>query len=117
MSLLSEAMENCIFLDKTTGSDGYGGVRTTWREGAEFLAAFVFHTSIEARRAEKEGVKDLYDVITPRTVTLMYGDVFRRMSDGKLFKATADSTDKKTPSSSSLDMRVVKAEELEFLPN
>ena len=117
MSLLAEAMEDCQFIDKTTVDDGYGGIKPSWVDGAEFQAAVVFDTSLEARRAEKEGVKNLYTVTTRRNVTLMYGDIFRRLADEKIFRVTSDGTDKKSPLSGSLDMRVVSAEELESLPD
>jgi head-tail adaptor len=64
MSLLSEAMENCIMLDKRTVADGYGGYITTWVEGASFQAAVTFDTSMEARIAEKQGVTSLYTITT-----------------------------------------------------
>lgn len=116
MSLLLDAMEDCVMIDKTTQPDGYGGVKPVWVDGAPFQAATVYDTSIEARRAQKEGVTNLYTVTTPRSVNLMYGDIFRRESDGKIFRITSDGTDKKSPVSSTLDMRVVTAEELEGLP-
>ena len=117
MSLLIEAMEKCKYMDKTTQPDGYGGVITAWVEGASFDAAIVLDTSMEARRAEVEGVTGLYTVTTQKNVTLMYGDVFKRLSDGKYFKIKSDGTDKKTPASAGLNMRQVTAEELDFLPS
>ena len=111
MSLLTEAMENCILLDKTTAADGYGGYVTTWADGAEFQAAIVLDTSIEAKRAEKEGVTGLYTVTTSKALNLQYHDVFRRSSDGKIFRVTSDGDDKKTPPSAGLNMRQVSAEE------
>ena len=111
MSLLSEAFEKCIMLDKTTAPDGYGGIITGYSNGAEFSAAIVFDTSIEARTAEKQGVTSLYTITTPRTISLQYHDIFRRSSDGKIFRVTSDGDDKFTPQSSSLDMRQVTAEE------
>lgn len=111
MSLLSEAMENCILLDKTTQADGYGGYITAWVEGAEFQAAIVFDTSIEARAAEQQGVTSLYTVTTSRALTLQYHDVFKRQRDGKIFRVTSDGDDKYTPASATLDMRQVTAEE------
>ena len=116
MSLLTDAMEDFIYKDKRTVPDGYGGVQTEWVDGAEFLAALSFDTSTEARRAEKEGVENLYTITTQRGITLMYGDIIRRQADGKLFFITSDGTDKKTPLSATLDMRVVTAKELESLP-
>lgn len=116
MSLLSEAMEKCLMLNKSTSDDGYGGYVTTWTEGAEFNAAIVFDTSIEARTAEAQGVSSLYTVTTSRTLTLEYHDVFRRVRDGKIFRVTSDGDDKFTPASTALDMRQVTAEEWS-LPN
>lgn len=111
MSLLSEAMEDCSFLDKTTQKDGYGAVDTVWREGAEFKAAFTLDSSIQARVAEKQGVTGMYTIITEKSITLDYHDVVRRASDGKIFRVTANGDDKHTPKSAALSMRTVSAEE------
>ena len=98
-------------LIKTIESDGYGGYNTTWAEGAEFDAAIVFDTSIQARQAEAAGVTSRYTVTTGKNLHLEYHDVFRRNHDGKIFRVTSDGDDKYTPASSSLDMRQVTAEE------
>jgi len=111
MSLLTEAMDNCVLLNKQTTADGYGGYITTYVDGVEFLAAVAFDTSIEARTADKQGVTSLYTVTTSRAITLEYHDVFRRKKDGKIFRVTSDGDDKYTPQSATLDMRVVTAEE------
>ena len=116
MSLLSDAMEQCVMMDKTTESDGYGSVVPKWTEGASFDAAITFDSSIEARRADKEGVTSLYTVTTSRTVMLEYHNIFKRERDGKLFRVTSDGDDKYTPQSASLDMRQVTAEEITSLP-
>lgn len=111
MSLLSEAMEKCTMLDKSTVSDGRGGFITQWTDGAEFDAACVFDSSMQARMAEAAGVKALYTITTAKNVNLQYHDVFRRESDKKIFRVTSDGDDKKTPNSASLNMRQVTAEE------
>lgn len=111
MSLLSEAMESCTLLDKHTTSDGYGGYIISWTDGAEFKAAIVLDTSMEARRAEQAGVKSLYTITTEKSMNLQYHDVFRRESDGKIFRVTSDGDDKKTPNSANLNMRQVTGEE------
>lgn len=116
MSLLDNAMEKCVILDKRRRADGYGGYETTWTDGVEFDAAIVFDTSIEARVADAQGVTSRYTVTTRRAMTLEYHDVFRRVRDGKLFRVTSDGDDKFTPSSTSLDMRQVTAEEIKELP-
>jgi len=114
MSLLSEAMENCIMLDKTTRADGYGGYITSWVEGAEFQAATVLDTSMEARIGEKQGVTALYTITTKKAMNLQYHDVFKRLRDGKIFRVTSDGDDKRTPDSANLNMRQVSAEEWEL---
>ena len=79
--------------------------------GAEFKAAIVFDTSMEARTADKQGVTSLYTVTTSKALTLEYHDVFKRVRDGKIFRVTSDGDDKYTPASATLDMRQVTAEE------
>lgn len=111
MSLLSEAMDDCVIIDRRIVKDGYGGYKNGWTYGVDFQAAVVFDTSIEARRAEGEGVSSLYTVTTGRELTLEYHDVFKRMKDGKIFRVTSDGDDKYTPKSASLNMRQVTAEE------
>lgn len=116
MSLLDESMENCIMMDKTTVSDGYGGYTTTWKEGATISAAVVLDNSIEARMADKQGVTALYTVTTRKGINLQYHDIFKRVRDGKLFRVTSDGDDKATPASAGLNMRQVSAEEIDALP-
>ena len=112
MSLLSDAMENCILINKESVPDGYGGRIERWVESAfGFDAAVTFNTSIEARRAEAEGVTSLYTVTTKRGITLKYHEVFKRLSDGKIFRVTSDGDDSRTPKSATLDMEQVTAEE------
>lgn len=116
MSLLSDAMEECVLLNKQTEADGYGGYIVTYVDGASFDAAVTFDTSMEARTADKQGVTSLYTVTTSRAMTLEYHDVFRRNRDNKIFRVTSDGDDKFTPASTALDMRQATAEEWS-LPN
>ena len=116
MSLLHEAMESCVMLDRKTISDGRGGTETQWVDGAGFSAAVVFDSSMEARTAEAQGVTAMYTVTTTKSVNLQYHDVFRREADKKIFRVTSDGDDKHTPDSAGLNMRQVTAEEW-ALPN
>lgn len=117
MGLVEEFMANCVMLDKRTVSDGIGGYKITYVEGAEFSAAITLDTSIQARAAEKQGVTALYTVTTSRALNLQYHDIFRRKSDNKVFRVTSDGDDKLTPPSATLDMRQVSAEEYELPTN
>lgn len=111
MSLLDEFTESCTMIDKRTAPDGYGGVKTDWVDGAEFDAAIVLDTSMQARIGEARGVTNLYTITTKKNVNLQFHDVFRRNRDGKIFRVTSDGDDKHTPNSATLNMRVVTAEE------
>ena len=111
MSLLSDAFTKCVFVEKTRQPDGEGGYNTVWTEGAEFFAAIVFDNSMQARTAAKQGVTSTYTVTTRKGLTLEYHDVFKRLSDNKIFRVTSDGDDKYTPSNAGLNMRQVSAEE------
>lgn len=111
MSLLDAAMVDVVMLEKSRTPDGEGGFITSWREGARFHAAITFDTSLAARVADKDGVTSLYTVTTRKSASLEYHDVFKRISDGKVFRVTSDGDDKFTPSSATLNMRQVTAEE------
>lgn len=111
MGLLDDYMENCVMIDKTTVSDGRGGFDYAFVEGAEFQAAITLDNSIQAKIAEQQGVTGIYSVTTQKSINLQYHDIFRRSSDGKVFRVTSDGDDKKTPPSATLNMRQVSAEE------
>lgn len=112
MSLLTDAMEECILLNKSSVPDGYGGRMDIWSESdVGFSAAIVFDTSIQARVAEAEGVHSLYTVTVEKSMHLEFHDVFKRLKDGKIFRVTSDGDDKFTPVSATLNMLQVTAEE------
>ena len=111
MSLLSAAYEKFVMMDKSTVPDGVGGIARAWTEGAEFEATAMLDTSTTARVGVVQGLTSVYTVTTPRSVNLQKFEVFKRLSDGKIFRATSDGDDKKTPAAATLDMRQVSAEE------
>lgn len=114
MSLLSEAMESCTMLDKTTVPDGYGGFISQYVPGASFMAACPLMSSNEALVAAQMETKTRYNVLTNKSINLQYHDVFKRDRDGKIFRVTSDGDDDKTPESAALNVRKVQAEEWEL---
>ena len=111
MSLLTQAMEDVVMLEKTRLPDGEGGFTTEWADSVQFKAAINFDSSMEARTAEKAGVTSLYTVTVPINAKLEYHDVFKRLRDGKVFRVTSDGDDKITPPSASFQFAQVTAEE------
>lgn len=111
MSLLAQAMEDVVLLEKKRVSDGEGGFITEWEEGVLFKAAISFDSSMQAKVAEKQGVTSLYTITTSKNAMLQYHDVLRRLRDGKVFRVTSDGDDKITPPSASFQFIQVTAEE------
>ena len=107
MSLLNYAFTACTMLDKTTVSDGRGGIETRWVEGAGFMAAVEKDSTAEMRVAEAQGVKSVYMVTTTNGVVLDYHDIFRREDDGKIFRITGDGADTAPPGIASEIMKQI----------
>ena len=114
MSLVSDRMQECVMLDKSTPSDNYGGTNTTYTSGATFQAAITLNSSSGLKVADKMTEKSLYTVTTSKAITLKYYDVFKRKSDSKIFRVTSDGYDNYTPETSTLNMRQVTAEEFQI---
>lgn len=114
MSLIAEAMEKSYIIDKTTAPDGYGGVKTEYKQGAEILVAYAMDSSTEARIASQQGVNNRFTLYTKRSVILRFPDIVQRSSDGKFFRITSDGDDRRTPNAAGLDLRAVEAEEWEI---
>ena len=111
MSLLTQAMEDVVMLEKKRVPDGEGGYTTDWVDGVQFKAAISFDSSMQARTAEKQGVTSLYTITTQKNANLQYHDVLRRVRDGKVFRVTSDGDDVITPESASFQFGQVTAEE------
>lgn len=116
MSLFERSLEVCVMIDRRLVKDGQGGYTSIWQDGVDFDAAVVKDQSDEVKVAEAQGVKAIYTVCTKKNINLQYHDVFRRVSDGKIFRVTSDGDDSATPRSAVLNMRTVTAEEW-VLPN
>lgn len=114
MSLIDLMMTECAIMNKSKISDGEGGFKTEWSEGAHINVAIVKDSSMNARIAEKEGVTSTYTLTTKRANALEFHDVIKRLKDGQTFRITSDSTDSESPSFSSLDMAQVTAERWEL---
>lgn len=104
----------CVLMEKTRQPDGEGGWVVAWTEGAEFEAAIVRDSSLEARVAEREGVTNVYTVTTDTDAHLEFHDVFKRVSDGQVFRVTSNGDDMRTPDIATFDFEQVSAEEWEL---
>lgn len=116
MSLLEEAFEDFVIVNKSMVDDGYGGVVTEWTEGATIRGAMVYNNSNEQRIAQALGSTADYTFTVKKDLLFDYHDVLKRVSDGQLFRLTNNADDFHTPASASLNMRQYNAEQLTALP-
>lgn len=114
MSLIDVFKTKCVMMDRTSVPDGIGGFIHEWQEGASFEAAIVKDNTMEAKVAEKEGVTEVYTVTVAKSLPLEYHDVFKRVSDGQIFRVTSNVTDSKTPSVATFQFGQVSAERWEL---
>lgn len=115
-TLIDDYIYTCVRLHKITADDGYGGEITRWEEGAHVEIAFEFDSSTQARIAQAQGLNNRFILTVDRNQPIAFHDVFRRLSDGKIFRVTNDGSEYKTPARSTLDIKQVEAEEWS-LPN
>lgn len=99
MSLLDDFGHTCVILEKNRQPDGEGGYITSWTDGAEFINFQALDTSMEARRAEKEGVTSLYSALVAKNVPIEYNDYFRDTSTGETYRVTSDPKEREAPKS------------------
>lgn len=102
MSLIAEMMESCKIMNRARLDDGLGGYTETWTEGATFNAAIIKETSTETQIAEKQGVKEIFSVVAQSGFDLDYHDVFKRLSDGQIFRVTGRLADSEAPERSTV---------------
>lgn len=110
MSLLSEAYEPFVFMQKNLVPDGYGGYKRAWTQGAEFPAIANMPNSSVSTIADKMTERVNCTITTSRAISLDEFDVIKRLSDGQVFRILSNGKDKKTPKSAGLDMRQSNAE-------
>lgn len=114
MSLLDAFGHTCRLMEKTREPDGAGGYTVTWTEGAEFENYQALDSSMEARRAEQEGVTSVYSALVAKSLPIEYNDVFLDETTGLTYRVTSVPEEKEAPSTSSFDLKYFTAERWEL---
>lgn len=109
MNLVERNMTPCVRLNRSMTRDNYGAAVTTWTDGEKFSAAIAQNSSSQRETDGVHRASRAYTVTTRKETVLKYHDSFKRLSDGKIFRATSDSNI--PPVGASFDMRQVTAEE------
>ncbi len=110
MSLLDDFARPCVLLEHKQAFGAEGGWTTEWTDGAKFQNYQAFDTSMEARRAEQEGVTSVYSALVDKDVPIEYNDYFRDTSTGLTYRVTSNPADKESPASASFSLKFFTAE-------
>lgn len=106
--LLDAFGKKCVLIEKKRAEDGAGGYITAWEEGAEFLNYQSLDTSMEARKAEKEGVTSVYSALVNQSVPIEYNDYFRDTETGITYRVTSNPEEKAAPRSAGAIIKALK---------
>jgi hypothetical protein len=80
LSLIYEMMEKCCILNKIREDDDYGSETITWSDGTSFDASIIKDSTTEAIVAERQGIKEIFTVVTKKGFSLSYNDYFKRIT-------------------------------------
>ena len=114
MSLLSYFERSCVLMEKTRIHDGEGGYTLDWKDGVMFQNYQALDTSMEARRAEKEGVTSVYSALVDKALPIEYGDYFKDTETGMTYRVTSNPSEKETPKSATFALKYFTAERKEL---
>ena len=95
-------------MEKKRTLDGAGGYITAWEAGAEFLTYQSLDTSMEARKAEKDGVTSVYSALVNQSVPIEYNDYFRDTETGLTYRVTSNPEEKAAPRSAGAIIKALK---------
>ena len=108
--MIFNIMDKCHIIDIVTSDDAYGGASKQYRVGASINAAIIKNSSTEAIVAEKQGVAELFTVVTKSGSMLDYHSIIRRDSDREYFIITSREKDSTAPAQSTIQISKVNAE-------
>ena len=114
VSLMDEYKVSCVLLVKTRQDDPVGGYITVWTDGAQFDAAWEYESAPAITVAEQQGVARTYRIYVDKTLDLDFHEVFRRTDNNQIYRVTNPGTDRKTPSFSRLNRRLIEVEKWEL---
>jgi len=110
LNLIESMMQDCCILNHIREDDPFGSTVDYWEDGATFQAAIIKDSTTEATVAERQGIKEIFTVVTRKGFPLEYHDVFRRLSDQQLFRVTSNRKDSEAPQASTVGIAKVTAE-------
>ena len=110
MSMIEGMFERCVALRQQTDADGVGGWDGAWQEGESFDAAILKDGETAETEGQRQVLRERFTAVVPKGVALGFHDVFRRLSDGAVFRVTGDGRDAAAPEESTVMIAKVKCE-------
>ena len=110
MSLLDSYSRECVLMEKKRTLSPEGGWKTEWSEGLIFQNHQALDTSMEARRAEKDGVTSVYSALVEKGFPVEYNDYFRDKTTGYTYRVSSNPDEKQSPDSASFSLKYFTAE-------
>lgn len=107
---LADFFEDFVIQSVTYVSTGFGTFEPQYTDGATFKAGISTASSTEARIAERNGMKTIYNIAHLPAITLHREDRVRRVKDGRVYRITSDSPDMTTPDKAEVQFAQVTAE-------
>ncbi len=111
--MLSDFAEAFIVRIKASDADGYGGTSKTRSDGQTISASICSTGSAETNVGAGKALNKAYTILHDRTIDFKRGDVLKRVSDGKEYRVTSDSSDMRTPIKAGISFAQVTAEVIE----
>lgn len=113
--LILKMMVPCTRRIPSGEEDGLFGHAITYTDGDTFQAAIIKQTgqqpsSYQLTEAERPDLAEIYTIVVPTGTALGHYDVFRRNSDGAIFRVTGDVRDTEAPAMSSVQIAKTTAE-------
>lgn len=117
MSLIDQSLlsafkdkQACVVLNRSRIPDGQGGYKNAWVDGITFYPSWEYEAAPEITVAEQQGVSRVYRIYVDKSLDLQHHEVFRRISTGQTYRVTNPGTDRHTPASSAMDLRLIEVE-------
>lgn len=110
LNLIEGMFECCVILRRTPEGDALGGYGGGWTEGGEFDAAILKDGDAAGIEGQRATLRERLTVVTPEGVALGFHDVFRRRSDGAVFRVIGDNRDVAPPGPSTVQIARVQCE-------
>ena len=114
MRLLDDFARPCVLMERKGVPDGEGGEKTAWADGTPFTNYQALNTSMEARRAEKEGVTSVYSALVDKSLRIEYGDYFKDIGTGLTYRVLSNPSEKDSPKSATFALKYFTAERKEL---